>query len=133
MRTIVTDYLTANVPSGFSVSTHQPWTDGGVELYKKNPKTVYVATPSRDQEPLYTVFGGRQVIRDTRTLSVWVAVDAKQEPANFSALVETIAGAVDVNEFSKIHTRTVAMDQLLEDALMITEFTITLTNTINNI
>ena len=133
MRSAVIEYLTSSAGKDWRVSTQLPWSDGNVELYKKNPRTLYVATPTRDQEPLYTVFGGRQVIRETRTLQIFVAVDVKRQPDSLPDLITTVANTSEIKEFKLVHNRTVALDQRLEDELLVLEFTITLVSTINNI
>lgn len=80
----------------FTVSTELPWTADDTPLYVKNLRTLYVDLDDIAQETSspQTLQGATTVIQ-TRTVSGYMACDAKTLPARFDTAFEAMLEAID--------------------------------------
>jgi hypothetical protein len=97
MRTEILTYLRGLALGTFNVSDELPRDEGGVSLQQKNPKTIYVDVEQFEDAPLIQTLDGLGLHAHTTTVSVEFVVDAKNPPANYSSLVNSIMGAKDLN------------------------------------
>jgi hypothetical protein len=99
MRDLIVAYITANPVEGFALTDELPWTKGGVPLYQKNMKKIYVDRTQTVQEPLFDTLDGMSAVIETQTVSVYVATDAKTLPSNYETLVTTLRAAKNDSSF----------------------------------
>ena len=90
--------------SNFAVSSELPWESGGEALYLKNFKKVYVDELQTTKEPLFQFVSGADLDYDQTTITAYVTVDAKNDPANLDAVIDAIISAKDVTQ-SGVYTR----------------------------
>ena len=90
--------------TNFAVSSELPWESSGEALYLKNFKRVYVDELETVREPLFQTLGNDTLDFDQLTITAYVTVDAKNDPANLDAVVNAIISAKDVT-FNGVFTR----------------------------
>lgn len=107
----------------FAVSSELPWEASGTPLYTKNLKVFYVDEPDSEQTSLINVLcGGSGVSQRVTTISVFVTVDAKQQPTNYDALVESVIALSNTSSISGVYSRECDVITSFEADLLITEF-----------
>jgi len=74
--TQITTNLAAH--TDFSVSEELPFDSGGIPLYEKNLKTVYVDEQEIAVEELYSTLDQGVVNQTTTTINAYLSVDAKK-------------------------------------------------------
>ena len=88
----------------FAVSSELPWENSGEALYLRNFKRVYVGELETVREPLFQTLSSDTVDYDQLTITAYVTVDAKNDPANLDAVIDAIISAKDVT-YSGVYTR----------------------------
>lgn len=97
MRKDVLNYLKNTLTGDIKVSEELPWESGDQPLYLKNMKRVYIDKAETIQETLInTLPPGHKVVRTINTLTGYLAVDAKNQPATLDNAIETIVSAKDI-------------------------------------
>jgi hypothetical protein len=96
MRASVIDYLQTLSLGSFIVSSELPFSESGVPLYIKNLKKIYVDVDQSTSESLIRTLSGVNITRDTITVVVYFANDAKTIPPNYDDVVELIRTAKDI-------------------------------------
>lgn len=101
--------LTANLASSnVSVSSELPFNSGGEPLYIKNKKFVYVDQDNIDVTELYGTLDGNDIYETETTVTAYLTVDAKNQPADIDTIVDTvIAERLGVSE---PHTKECVVD-----------------------
>lgn len=120
MRDQILTYLRSQALGSFNVSSELPREEGGVGLAQKNHKTIYVNVEQFQDSPLIATLGGLSIHSTTTTVSVTFAVDAKNIPANYSSLVNSIMGARDLNSSTEFFNSREAVVETSTDADMLT-------------
>jgi hypothetical protein len=83
--------LTANLASSnVSVSSELPFNSGGEPLYIKNKKFVYVDQDNIDVTELYGTLDGNDIYETETTVTAYLTVDAKNQPADIDTIVNTV-------------------------------------------
>lgn len=91
MRTEILAEIRALSIAGYTISDELPWDSSGTPLYLRNKRTVYASEPNvEDTIQVNTICGAGRVTARTRSMTVYLAVDAKQKPANYDQLVQAI-------------------------------------------
>ena len=96
---------TAVTGSSVSVSTELPWVTGGIPLYDKNMKKIYVDTEEYIIEQLHTTFDANDVNRRETTVEAYLTVDAKNQPADIETILSAIIGTKDtiINCYNRMY------------------------------
>jgi len=76
----------------FAVSTELPWTQGGLPLYRKNMKKIYVDRDRMEEATLIPTLNGGDVFQNDLITEVYLAVDAKNPPSQLDSVVTKILG-----------------------------------------
>jgi hypothetical protein len=90
MRDLILEWLEAHAVAGFTTTAELPWDSSGQPLYLNNMKRIYVNLPQTGQDPLIDVLNGAGVVNETTTVSIYLATDAKKQPANYDAVASMI-------------------------------------------
>lgn len=93
MRELILQWLKTHSVTGYTVTEELPWDSSGQPLYLNNKKRIYVDQPQTGQEPLIDVLNGHGIVNENTTVTVYLATDAKQLPANYDAVVTMIKSA----------------------------------------
>lgn len=106
---------------GFTVSTELPWDTSGTPLYQRNKRTVYASEPNVvDSIQLNTICGSNRVIARESTVTVYLAVDAKQKPTGYDQLV---SGILDLqSQFRNFFSVDISLTNTLESDTLLAEF-----------
>jgi hypothetical protein len=120
MRTEILAEIRALGTAGYTISSELPWDASGTPLYVKNKRTVYASEPNVEDTVLVnTLCGGSRVFARNRNMTVYLAVDAKQKPANYDQLVEDILDLSSL--FRSFYTVEVELVNTLENDTLLAE------------
>lgn len=92
--TQITTNLAAH--TDFSVSQELPFDSGGIPLYNKNLKTVYVDEQEIAVEELYSTLDQGVVNETTTTINAYLSVDAKNQLSDINTVVANLLVARNV-------------------------------------
>ena len=96
--------ITTNIAAhtDFTISQELPFDSGGIPLYNKNLKTVYVDEQEIAVEELYSTLDQGVVNETTTTINAYLSVDAKNQLSDINTVVanllvarNVIAGTID--------------------------------------
>lgn len=90
MRNSVIDKIKGLALTGYATTEELPFDDGGVALYLKNPKTLYIDRERTTTEPLVLTLGADDISRTTTSITAYFTVDAKNPPANYQSTVDSL-------------------------------------------
>lgn len=121
----IRDQLLANVAVALAgtscgVSLELPWNSGQQALYEKNMKKFYISEESQEITQLIkTLAHDCDVIQNTATLTAYLTVDAKNQPADITTVVSGVLNSKNSisNQFT---TECVATTEIIEDRLTYT-------------
>jgi hypothetical protein len=128
MRAEILDYLQGLNLGSFTVSQEIPWTDGGVPLYLKNLKRVYVDNDNVETVPLFATLDGLNVQQKITTVRVYFANDVKVQPPDYTDAVSQITAVRDLSTLTGVHRREVDITTSIENDNQVTEFEFRYTN-----
>lgn len=124
-RQAIIDAISGLSLGTFQVSSELPWDAAGQALYLKNFKTFYVDGPDTEETTLINTLcgnSGSSFVTKETVISVFVLVDAKQQPSNYSDLVESVQGCKDVTTITGVRSRECDVITTFEADAMLTEF-----------
>ena len=111
----------------FAVTNELPWDAAGTPLYQKNFKVFYVDEPDSEESALFnTLCGGGgslpNLANKTTTISVFVTVDAKNRPANYDSLVNSVQAVKNSTAIENVRSREVDVITTFNADALLTEF-----------
>lgn len=123
-RQAILDGISALALDSFSVSEALPFDSSGTPLYIRNPKVIYVDEPDSTETALFNTLCGSvpQLASKTTTVSVFFLTDAKQKPANYDSLVESIQGVKNSAAITNVRSREVDVNTTFQEDTLLTEF-----------
>ena len=74
----------------FAVSSELPWEQGGLPLYRKNMKKIYVDRERMEETTLIPTLNGGEVFQNDLITEVYLAVDAKNPPSQLDSVISKI-------------------------------------------
>lgn len=95
MREQIIERIKAKAFNGYKLSKELPFDEGGIAVFLKNPKTLYVDTDSVENEPLFATLGGQSFSTATTIVSVYFTTDAKNPPANYDSVITEMRAIKD--------------------------------------
>ena len=97
MRDTIVAYLKSLKLKNFTIANELPFEQNGTQLFVKNPKTIYVDQEQYTTEEFIKIMNGKDIQRETTTVIVYLAIDAKQTNTEYSNVIEAIkrAKAID--------------------------------------
>jgi hypothetical protein len=119
MRTQVIDKIKALALNGVSLSSELPFEESGVAQHIKNPKTIYVDRTQFESVPIVQALNGLNINNTTTTVSVYLAVDAKNPMVQLDSIVQSLRGIEDSIELDGTHTRESTVSTDYEDDLLV--------------
>lgn len=93
MRTLLLDYLTANLTGTIKVSQEQPFDQGGQALYLKNMRRVYLQEEYSELDQLIPVLNAADVMQQITYVKGFLAVDAKTRNTDLSSALTVLSNA----------------------------------------
>lgn len=96
MRQELIDYINTLSLGGFLLSSEIPWEDGGVPLYIKNLKKIYVGLTEKTEESVVRTLDALQISAKVSIVRIFFACDAKQIPSNYETLVDDLLDAKNI-------------------------------------
>jgi hypothetical protein len=77
----------------FAVAQELPWEQGGLPLYRKNMKKIYVDRERMEETTLFPTLNGGEVFQNDLITEVYLAVDAKNPPSQLDSAITKILSA----------------------------------------
>lgn len=77
----------------FAVAQELPWEQGGLPLYRKNMKKIYVDRERMEETTLFPTLNGNEVFQNDLITEVYLAVDAKNPPSQLDSAITKILSA----------------------------------------
>lgn len=97
VRTDLIGRLTTDLTgTSVRVVSELPFDSAGNPLYFKNKKTVYVGAQDEEKIQLYRTLDQGDVYQSTISMTVFVTVDAKNEPSDMDSIVDSMLAAKDL-------------------------------------
>ena len=93
MRTLLLDYLTANLTGTIKVSQEQPFDQGGQALYLKNMRRVYLQEEYTEQDQLVPVLDDTDIMQKITYVKGFLATDAKNRNSDLDQALTVLANA----------------------------------------
>lgn len=117
MRDQLRTQIVTNISAytNFSVSTELPWEQNDSPLYLQNMKVVYVGAENVQTSELVEVANAVDVFQTETLVSVYVAVDAKNEPVNTQSVLSGIRSAMTLTSVDGIISRNVDMNSVIDE------------------
>ena len=127
MRDQLRTQIVTNISAytNFSVSTELPWEQNDSPLYAQNMKVVYVGAENVQTSELIEVANAVDVFQTETLISVYVAVDAKNEPVNTQSVLSGIRSAMTLTSVDGIISRNVDMNSVIDEDVTTYTFDIT--------
>jgi hypothetical protein len=105
MRTQVIDRIKSLAINGVKNTVELPFDESGVAAYIKNPKTIYVDNTQYNSVPIVQTLDGLNINNTTTSVTVYLAVDAKNPLQQLDTIIQSLRGIEDSIEFDGAHTR----------------------------
>jgi isochorismate hydrolase len=120
MREDLISYFKTLPLGNFSVSEELPRDEGGIALYVKNPRRIYVDREEYDTVPIIETLNGLDIHAEQTSVNVYFTADAKTIPANYSTLVSKLKLGKDINQAAGYTKRKVEVMTETDQDLLIT-------------
>ena len=120
MREDIITYVKTLALGGFSLSSELPSDASGMPLYLKNPKKLYVDLDQITEEPIVQTLGGFNLNNEATTVSLYFTADAKQLPANYQSMVNSLRLGKDIVPAQGYTNRTVNVQTEYEEDMLLT-------------
>lgn len=121
MREEIISYIKTLALGNFSVSEELPRDEGGVALYLKNPRRIYVETEESETVPIIQALDGLNIYSEQTSVSVYFTADAKTLPANYNSLVSKLKLGKDIQPALGFNKRKVEVMTQTDQDLLITK------------
>jgi len=91
-RTDLISQITTNIAAhtSFAISEELPFLSGGIPLYEKNMRTIYVDEQQIAVDELYDTLDGQAVNQTTTTINAYLSVDAKEQLTDIDTVVANL-------------------------------------------
>lgn len=119
MRTQVITAIQNLALGGVNLVQELPYDESGVPLYTKNPKSLYVDRTQFESVPVVQTLGGTNINNTTTSVSVYLAVDAKNPPQQLDTVINSLRGIEDSLTIDGTHTRESTVSTDYENDLLI--------------
>lgn len=91
----IRDTLLANIStslssSSVSTSSELPFISGGIALYEKNMKKLYLDSDQNNRTELFSTLDYNDVFQQEITVNAYLTVDAKNQPADLQTVIDKI-------------------------------------------
>lgn len=105
MRTQVIERIKSLAINGVKSTVELPYDESGVAAYIKNPKTIYVDNTQYNSVPIVQALDGLNINNTTTSVTVYLAVDAKNPLQQLDTIIQSLRGIEDTIVFDGAHTR----------------------------
>jgi len=119
MRTQVVDSIKSLALNGISLSNELPYDESGSAIYIKNPKTLYVDRTQYESVPIIQALNGLNINNTTTTVTVYLAVDAKNPLTQLDSIINSLRGIENTLVLEGTHTRESTVSTDYENDLLI--------------
>lgn len=120
MRQELLDYIKGLNIGTISVANDLPFEDGGIPLYLKNAKTIYVDRPQKTTEPFIQTFNSQTISNEVTSISVYFSLDAKLLIANYEAILTSLRAGKDITTIQGVNRRECDITSVYETDMLVT-------------
>lgn len=119
MRAQVIDKIKGLALNGVSLTSELPYDESGNALYLKNPKTLYVNSTQFESVPVIQTLNGLNISNTTTSVTVYLAVDAKNPQAQLDTIIDSLRGIKDTIVLDGAHTRDCTVSTSYQNDILI--------------
>lgn len=130
MRTEVVNAIKNLGLTGYKISNELPYDESGVELFVKNPKSIYVDRERIDISPILTTLDAQDISNEATSVTAYFAIDAKQIPANYDSTLTSLRSVKNAITRAGANSRETIVSSRYEGDLLIVELEYRLTRVI---
>lgn len=130
MRELVLNYIAGLDLGTYAVSNELPYSNAGVELYRKNVKRIYVDKETFSIEEFMPIMNGVNIDSEVATVRVLFANDSKKPPSNYDQVVTGIVKGKDIVAPPEYFRKEATLISSHEGDIQITEIELTFTKLI---
>lgn len=127
MRQQVIDKIKALAPNTVRITSELPYDESGVELYVKNPKTIYVDSLDVQIDSLFATLGGRNFSNEINIIRIYFTIDAKNPVFDYDNLVSELRNLKNTIDLKGATTREAVVQTRYSGDLLVTEIEYRLT------
>lgn len=91
--TLLANLSTSLSSSSVSTSSELPFAAGGIALYEKNMKKLYLDYDQNNRVELFSTLDYNDVFQQEVTVNGYLTVDAKNQPSDIDTIVNTIVNS----------------------------------------
>lgn len=121
MRQELIKSIKSLAPNTVRISEELPYLESGVELFLKNPKTIYVGEQQIDTDPVFLTLDGLNISNQINSIRIYFTTDAKNPIFGYSDLVRNLHSLKDTIDLEGSHTRQALVETRTEGDLLVTE------------
>lgn len=121
MRTSTVNKIKGLGLTGYKIANELPFTDGGAEMYLRNPKTIYVDTARSETTYLVRTLDSLDVPQTTESITAYFTTDAKNPPADYDSTIASLKSVKNAIELDGANSREAFVSTNYSGDLLITE------------
>lgn len=91
--TLLANLTTSLSGTNVSISSELPFTAGGIALYDKNMKKLYLDYDQNNRVELFSTLDYNDVFQQEITVNGYLTVDAKNQPSDIDTVINTIVNS----------------------------------------
>ena len=92
-NTLLANLTTSLTGSNVSITSELPFTAGGVALYDKNMKKLYLDNDQNQRTQLFSTMDNNDVFQQEILVNAYLTVDAKNEPGDISNVITQVVNS----------------------------------------
>lgn len=127
MRQAVLDQIKRIAPQGLGISNELPFDEGDIDLFVKNPKTIYVDLLQVDLIPLFDTLDGANFNLEQNIVRIYFTTDAKKPMANYDQILNQLRTLKNSIELPGATRRETVVSTRYTGDLLVTELEYRLT------
>jgi len=121
MRNSTIDSIKGLGLTGYKITKELPFSDGGAEMYLRNPKTVYVDRPRKESAPLVRTLDSLDIPQTVESITAYFTIDAKNPPANYDSTITSLLSVKNLIELAGVNSREAFVTTEYIGDLLVTE------------
>lgn len=121
MRTEILQQVQALNLGSVTATAELPWTDGGVPLYQKNLKKIYVDLDNTEVEPFLQTLNGVNISNEVVSVRLYFACDAKVLIPNYEDIITSLKAVRNTTSITAVQRRECLVSTTVENDVLVTE------------
>lgn len=121
MRTSTVNKIKGLGLTGYKIANELPFSDGGAEMYLRNPKTIYVDRATSETTQFLSTLDSLDIPQTTKSITAYFTTDAKNPPADYDSTVNSLLSVKNLIELAGANSREAFVSTDYVGDLLVTE------------